>query len=143
MSYSLAFSQAIMIVIYVADKVEQKMYDFVPTAQLSETLSIPRPTAVKILGSLSGAGIIETREGAKGGVRLAVPPADVTVLHIFEAIDAGKPLFREDFQLRATGIRPTRAQEEVQSIFNSAEIAMKTRLGQSTIAGLLELLNEG
>lgn len=143
MSYSLAFSQAIMIVIYVADKVEQGMFDFVPTGQISESLNIPRPTAVKILGNLTGAGIIETREGAKGGVRLAISPAEVTILQVFEAVEAGKPLFREDFQLRATGVRPTRAQQEVLNIFTSAETAMRAQLNQNTIAGLLALLNDG
>ena len=77
MSYSLSFSQAIVTVLFVGDKVEQGFYDFVPTKELSEALNIARPTAVKILGNLAGAGIIETREGAKGGVRLALPPDSI------------------------------------------------------------------
>ncbi|MEZ4594356.1 MAG: Rrf2 family transcriptional regulator [Chloroflexota bacterium] len=96
MSYSLSFSQAIVTVIFVGDKVAQGFYDFVPTKELSDALNIARPTAVKILGNLAGAGIIETREGAKGGVRLALPPAEVTILDIFQAIESGKALFRHD-----------------------------------------------
>ncbi len=142
MSYSLAFSQAIMVVIYVADKVQQGLYDFVPTGQLSESLNISRPTAVKILGNLAGAGIIETREGAKGGVRLALPPSDITILHILEAIETGKSLFRHDYRLRVTGVKPTRAQQEVLNVFTSAEKAMKRQLSQTTIASLLNALNE-
>ncbi|MBK7916591.1 MAG: Rrf2 family transcriptional regulator [Chloroflexi bacterium] len=103
MSYSLSFSQAIVTVIFVSDKVAQGIYDFVPTKELSEALNIARPTAVKILGNLAGAGIIETREGAKGGVRLALPPAEVTILDIFTAIESGKALFRHDFELGVTG----------------------------------------
>ena len=142
MSYSLAFSQAIMTVLFVADKVEQGYYDFVPTKELSTALNIPRPTAVKILGNLNSAGLIETREGAKGGVRLAVPAADVTILDVFNAIETGKPMFRHDFELRVTGEKPTRAQGAVITLLNAAETAMKEQLAQTTIADLIVILNE-
>ncbi|MCA9954725.1 MAG: Rrf2 family transcriptional regulator [Anaerolineales bacterium] len=141
MSYSLAFSQAIMTVLFVGDKVDQGFYDFVPTKEISDSLNIARPTAVKILGNLASAGIIETREGAKGGVRLALPPANVTILDIFAAIETGKPLFRHDFELRVTGEKPTRAQQAVLSILNDAETTMKNQLSQTTIAELLTGIN--
>jgi len=141
MSYSLSFSQAIVTVIFVGDKVEQGFYDFVPTKELSEALNIARPTAVKILGNLAGAGIIETREGAKGGVRLALPPAEVTILDIFQAIESGKAMFRHDFELGVTGEKPTRAQGAILNILNEAEAAMHNRLAQTTIADLLAILN--
>lgn len=141
MSYSLSFSQAIVTVIFVGDKVEQGFYDFVPTKELSEALNIARPTAVKILGNLAGAGIIETREGAKGGVRLALPPAEVTILDIFQAIESGKAMFRHDFELGVTGEKPTRAQGAILNILNEAETAMHNRLAQTTIADLLAILN--
>lgn len=141
MSYSLAFSQSIATVIYVADKVQQGMFDFVPTKQLSGSLNIARPTAVKILQHLMRAGIIETREGAKGGVRLAVNPEDITILDVFEAIETGKPMFRYDYRLRATGVKPMRLQAELLSILNSAESTMKAQLKTTTIAELLSALN--
>ncbi|MCP5094939.1 MAG: Rrf2 family transcriptional regulator [Chloroflexi bacterium] len=142
MSYSLSFSQAILLVIYVADKVEQGFFDFVPTKQLSEDLNIARPTAVKILQSLNGAGIIETREGAKGGIRLAVAPASVTVLDIFNAVESGKALFRHDFRPHVTGKKPTRAQDELLTIFGEAESAMKDRLAETAVSDLLTALNQ-
>lgn len=141
MSYSLALSQAILTVLFVGDKVEQGFYDFVPTKELSSALNIARPTAVKILGNLSSAGIIETREGAKGGVRLAIKPENITILDVFTAIETGKPLFRHDFELQVSGEKPTRAQQSVLAILNDAEVAMKTQLGQTTIADLLAVLN--
>ena len=141
MSYSLSFSQAVVTVIFVGDKVAQGFYDFVPTKELSEALNIARPTAVKILGNLAGAGIIETREGAKGGVRLAMPPAEVTLLDIFQAIESGKAMFRHDFELGVTGEKPTRAQGAILNILNEAEAAMHQRLAQTTIADLLAILN--
>jgi len=142
MSYSLAFSQAIMTVIFVGDKVAQGFYDFVPTKEISDSLNIARPTAVKIIGNLANASIIETREGAKGGVRLAMKPENVTILDVFEAVETGKSLFRHDFELRVTGEKPTRAQAAVLTILNEAEAAMKNRLSQQTIADLLVAINE-
>lgn len=141
MSYSLAFSQAIVTVLFVADKIRQDIYDFVPTAELAEALNIARPSAVKILRNLQRAGIIETREGAKGGVRLAKLPADITILDIFVAIEQERPLFRHDLQMRVTGEKPTRGQQTISEVLTSAEEAMKTNLEQTTIADLLDKIN--
>jgi len=140
MSYSLAFSQAIIAVTYVADKVRQGMFDFVPTKQLSHDLNISRPSAVKILHSLTGAGIIETREGAHGGVRLAVAPESVTLLDIFEAIEAGRAMFRKDYRMKVTGDKPTRAHATVYRHLDQAEDAMKEELKGVTIAEILRAL---
>ena len=74
-----------------------------PTKELSESLNIARPSAVKILQSLNRTGIIETREGAKGGVRLAVSPEEITILDIFNAIEHNRPLFRLDLRIRVSG----------------------------------------
>ena len=142
MSYSLSFSQAIFTVLFVGDKVGQGFYDFVPTKELSASLNIPNPTAVKILGNLASAGIIETREGSRGGVRLAKPAQDITLLDVFTAIETGKPMFRQDYKLRVTGEKPTRAQKSVFAILSDAETAMKSHLAQTTIADLMEELNK-
>ena len=141
MTYSLAFSQAVMIVLYVADKVRQGMYDFVPTQELSRDLNIPRPSAVKILNSLMRAEIIETREGAKGGVRSGIDASEITVLDIFEAVEAGRPLFHRNYQFGVIGEKPDQARQAVDTIFSAAENAMKAELVGGTIEDLLSALN--
>ena len=141
MSYSLSFSQAIFTVLFVGDKVEQGFFDFVPTKELSAALNIPNPTAVKILGSLANAGIIETREGSRGGVRLAKPAKQITLLDVFNALEAGKPMFRQDHQLRVTGKKPTRAHQSVYAVLTDAEDVMKSRLAKTSIADLMASLN--
>jgi len=141
MSYSLAFSQAILAVLFVADKVQQGMYDFVPTKELSESLNIARPSAVKILQNLNKAGIIETREGAKGGVRLAVSPSDITILDIFNAVEFNRSLFRVDLKIRVSGEKPTRGQQAISEVLASAEDAMKMNLQETTVSDLLREIN--
>lgn len=140
MSYSLAFSQAILTVMFVADKVQQGMYDFVPTKELSDSLNIARPSAVKILQSLSKVGIIETREGAKGGVRLAVSPEEITVLDIFNAVENNRPLFRLDLRMRVAGEKPSRGQNAIAEVLVPAEEAMKAKLQETTVSDLLSQL---
>jgi Rrf2 family protein len=142
MTYSLGFSQAVMIVIYVADKIRQGMYDFVPTQELARDLNIPRPSAVKILGLLSKEGIIETREGAGGGVRLGVSSSDLSLLDIFYAIEADRPLFHKKYKFRVTGKKPDRARQAVDRIFTAAEDAMKATLKGGSIDDLVAALNE-
>jgi Rrf2 family protein len=142
MSYSLSFSQAIFVVLFVGDKVAQDYFDFVPTKELSTALNIPNPSAVKILGNLASAGIIETREGSHGGVRLAKPAQQITLLDVFTAIETGKPMFRQDHQLRVTGKKPTRAHQAVYAVLTDAEEAMKSRLAKTTIADLMASLNQ-
>ncbi len=142
MSYSLAFSQAILTVLFVADKVQQGIYDFVPTKELSDSLNIARPSAVKILQSLNRIGIIETREGAKGGVRLAVSPSEISILDIFNAVEHNRPLFRLDLRVRVTGEKPTQAQQAISEILTSAEEAMKANLKETMVADLLSKINQ-
>jgi Rrf2 family protein len=142
MSYSLSFSQAIFVVLFVGDKVAQDYFDFVPTKEISTSLNIPSPTAVKILGNLANAGIIETREGARGGVRLAKTAKEITLLDVFNAIESGKPMFRQDHQLRVTGKKPTRAHQSVYAVLIDAEEGMKSRLAKTTIADLMASLNQ-
>ncbi|MCB9461542.1 MAG: Rrf2 family transcriptional regulator [Anaerolineaceae bacterium] len=141
MTYSLAFSQAIIVTLYVADKVEQGMFDFIPTTQLSDDLNMSPSSTSSILRRLNRAGLIETREGVKGGVRLAVPSAEVTVLDIFDAIEQNKPLFQQNVKLRVTGQKPDRATKALIDVFSDAEAAMKARLQATTIEDLRAILN--
>lgn len=136
MSYSLAFSQAIALVVYIAAKIEHGIQDFVPTRELADNLNIASPTAVKILQHLSRAGLIETREGAKGGVRLVGSPDTITLLDVFQAIEHERPLFRVDQGMRIDGPEAQEVLQRVIAVFRASEQAMKEQLRQVTIAEL-------
>ncbi len=141
MSYSLSFTQAILALTYVADKVQQGMYDFVPIQQIAHDLNIPVSSTAAIFRSLARAGLIETREGARGGVRLALPAEQVAILDILRAIEQERSLFQTHFQPRVTGNKPTRAQQSITRILNEAEQAMKQRLSSSTLNDILNDVN--
>jgi Rrf2 family protein len=138
MSYSLSFTKAILVVIFISDKIRQGQNEFLSTTVISEMLNIPRPTLVKILQQLSAAGMIQTKEGKHGGIRLMQDPAEITILDIFEAIEKGKPLFQTSFDIFATGKRPNNAQVAILDLFEKTEEKMKTGLAQKTIAQVLD-----
>ena len=137
MSYSLTYTQAILVLVFVADKLRQGLHDFVPTRAIASSLGIPAATTAKILHGLGLAGLIETREGAKGGVRLALPPAKISLADVLAAMEQKRPLFATHLHVRAKGERPTRAQQAIRKALAGAEAGMRAHLAESTIDDIL------
>ena len=142
MSYSTAFPQAILVLLYVTDKVQQGKLDYVPIQQISSELNIPPSTTGLIIRYLNRAGLVETREGAKGGIRQARAPETITLYDIFKAIEQERPLFQTVLRPRVTGTRPTRAQHAIVSALRGAEQAMHEELQRTTLAELLRALSD-
>jgi Rrf2 family protein len=59
----------------------------VPTSEIAKSNRIPPSFLTKIISQLSIAGLIHTSRGARGGVWLARPPEDISVLDVLQAID--------------------------------------------------------
>lgn len=137
MSYSLAFSQSLFVVFFVAGKISQGEYDFIPTQRISEILNIPPSTTGVILRRLNRARLIETREGVNGGVRLSRLPEQITLLDVFMAIEQERPMFQTNIQLGITGEKPTRIQQTIIQSLTNAETAMKDNLKTTTIRDLM------
>ncbi len=57
------------------------------TAQIANEQKIPATFLAKIVSQLAAAGILRAVRGARGGVTLARPPHEVSLLEIVEAID--------------------------------------------------------
>lgn len=57
------------------------------TSAIAEEQKIPPSFLAKIVSQLSLAGLIQTSRGARGGVSLARPPEQISVLDVIEAID--------------------------------------------------------
>jgi Rrf2 family protein len=136
MSHSLGVWQALLATVFVADKVRAGDFEFVPTSRLSEDLAIPAPSLSRLLRALSGAGIIETREGARGGVRLARDPSTVTLLDVVDAIDGEMPLFRTDATPRIRGRIAQRRQQALRDALGDAGGSMRESLREVTIESI-------
>lgn len=59
----------------------------VATSQVAKEQKIPSSFLAKIISQLSIAGLLHTSRGARGGVRLARDPKNITLLEVVEAID--------------------------------------------------------
>ena len=57
------------------------------TSRIAEVKKIPPSFLAKIISQLAIAGLIHTSRGARGGVSLARPPEDISILEVIEAID--------------------------------------------------------
>jgi len=57
------------------------------TSQIAEEKDIPLSFLAKIIAQLSVAGLLQTMRGARGGVTLARPADDISLLEVVEAID--------------------------------------------------------
>jgi len=122
--------------VYVADKVHLGVHEFVPTSRVADDLAIPAPSLSRLMRSLNHAGIIETREGASGGVRLAVQADKVTLLDLLEAIEHKVPLFRTDAEPRVQGRTPTMRQAALKGALADAESAMRMSLKEVTVSDI-------
>lgn len=55
--------------------------------KLSDETGVPLPTAKKLVSRLTAAGLIESTRGVGGGIRLARPPASISLADIVEAVE--------------------------------------------------------
>ena len=59
----------------------------VSTSYVAKEQNIPTAFLPKIITQLSIAGILQTARGARGGIKLAREPKNITLLDVIEAID--------------------------------------------------------
>jgi Rrf2 family protein len=111
-----------------------------PAAKLAEYHGVPAPYLAKHLQALAGAGVLRTVKGARGGYRLARPPAEVTVLDVVEAIDGDESAFRcSEIRRRGPLAMPAREYTKVCGVhgaFTRADEAWRAELARTTIADL-------
>lgn len=59
--------------------------------EIANLTEIPSPYLAKIFQRLGDAGIVESKRGYKGGVRLCRLPEEVSLLEIDAAVENGRP----------------------------------------------------
>jgi Rrf2 family protein len=140
MAYSLSFSKSILVLIFISDKTRRGETEFISTKIMSELLNIPKPTLAQILSNLLKAGILQSKEGIRGGVRMAKSEDEITLLDLLIAIENEKPLFQTEYQLNVTGLRPDNAKKTVNSILKNIEETIKNDLKKTTLKDILDAI---
>lgn len=60
------------------------------TAEISKCSQVPRPYLSKIINLLTRKGLIASRRGVGGGIKLAKPPEQITLFEIISAVEGEK-----------------------------------------------------
>lgn len=139
MAYSTEFSRAITICLLINQKMDEYGFEFVSANTIAGFLKIPAPTVVRILRSLNAAGLIATKEGAKGGVLLAKPIAEITLLDIFLSVEHGS-LFKMDIDFLIEDSRIDNLKSLISGYMENAENAMRKSLKKTTLADIAKSL---
>ena len=75
---------ALRSMLYIAQYAESQL---IPSNKIAEEMQISRIFLSRINSQLVNAGLIRTRRGARGGVMLAKPAADISVYDVVTTID--------------------------------------------------------
>lgn len=85
--FSQTVEYALRAVVHLADKSPNPR----TTDQIAEATRVPKAYLAKVLQSLVRAGLVLSQRGLGGGMSLARPPAELTIL---EVVDAVEPIVR-------------------------------------------------
>jgi Rrf2 family protein len=115
-------------------------------AALAEFHGVSTSYLLKHLQALSGAGILETLPGPKGGYRLARKPKSITLLDIVLAVEGAAPAFRCN-EIRQRGPNPAPKRYFVRPCGIStamlrAEQIYRAELARTSMADILSDLME-
>jgi len=108
------------------------------TSQIADEQQIPPSFLAKIISQLSIAGLISTSRGARGGVSLARPAEEITLLDVVEAIDGPISL---NVCSHSAGVCPFGEDCPIQPIWSDAQIELVNRLKSTTFGQLVSKNN--
>ena len=110
-------------------------------AALAEFHGVSTSYLLKHLQALSGAGLVSTVPGPKGGYRLAKTPEEITLLDIVLAVEGPAPAFRcAEIRQRGPNPLPGRYFAKpcgINAAMLKAEKAYRAELAKVTIADIL------
>jgi Rrf2 family protein len=111
-----------------------------PARRLAEYHEIPEPYLAKSLQALARAGLVASVPGPRGGFRLALPPAAITVLDAVQALDGTSPAFHcSEIRQRGPAAGPRdlyRLPCAIHHVMQEAEHAWRERLAETSIGDL-------
>jgi Rrf2 family protein len=106
--------------------------------EIAREMEIPEQFLGKIAQQLARLGILEIVQGSKGGFRLLVSPARLTLLEVIEAVIG--EIFLNDCLMRPDSCKRSPACA-VNLVWRKARDQLRETLRESTFAGLLESQN--
>ena len=103
------------------------------TAQIAEATRVPKDYLSKILQGLAKKGIVQTQRGVGGGISLAKPPSELTILDVVNAVDPIKRFTTCPLDLPNHGANLCPLHRRM----DAAMAAVEEAFGKSTLAEVL------
>lgn len=140
MSYSIAFSQALEIITYINAKSEEQKYQYLSIQKIADSLSVPVPSVKKISVILKKSGLLDSKTGTTGGLKLQKKIDDITLYDVFYAIEMDNPVFKfhTDFDVNSFQNKK-KVQNWIDNTTKTLEVAEKAMfdvLKNTTLRGL-------
>ncbi|WP_040768697.1 Rrf2 family transcriptional regulator [Tsukamurella sp. 1534] len=113
----------------------------VPASRLAESYDLPAAYLGKQLQALARAGITESVSGRRGGIRLARPASEITLMDIVAAIEGSTAAFACT-EIRQRGMNEGNPRSEftkpcgIAHAMRGAELAWRRELATTSIADL-------
>ncbi|WP_201766423.1 RrF2 family transcriptional regulator [Litchfieldella anticariensis] len=113
----------------------------VPTARLAAQYELPPPYLSKCLQALVRGGILVSSAGKKGGVRLARPPTEISLLDVVLAIEGSDYAFRCN-EIRQRGMGSSAPASDflqpcaIAAAMHEAERGWRKELAKTSLADL-------
>jgi Rrf2 family protein len=104
------------------------------TSSIAKEQQIPSSFLAKIVSQLSVAGILQTLRGARGGVSLACPPEEITLLKVVEAIDG--PILLNKC-VSGAGVCPFGETCPIRPVWCDAQVELVERLKKTNFGNLV------
>ena len=104
------------------------------TSEIADRQNIPAPFLAKIISQLSLSGLVYTYRGSGGGVSLARPASEISLLEVIEALDGPLQLNRCTIEPDAC---PQNGHCPVHHIWVQAQTDLSGLLGSTTFDDLI------
>lgn len=95
------------------------------TPEIAAATRVPREYLTKVLQGLARAGVVRTRRGVGGGVSLAKPPAELTILDVVNAVEPVGRITTCPLGLAAHGVRLCPLHKRMDDALASIEAAFR------------------
>lgn len=95
------------------------------TADIAEVTQVPTAYLSKVLQGLRTRGIVRLQRGAGGGVSLAVPPDQLTILNVVNAVDPIQRITHCPLGLKSHGVRLCALHHRMDQAMMSVENALR------------------
>jgi Rrf2 family transcriptional regulator, nitric oxide-sensitive transcriptional repressor len=103
------------------------------TEAIARATRVPAPYLAKIMQGLGQAGLVRSQRGVGGGVALAKPAAEVTILEVVNAVDPIQRIKTCPLGLAAHGVRLC----PLHSRLDNALALVENAFGTTTLAEIL------